>query len=78
MAPPDNTLCSGTIFSKSQKKQLFAPSYQQQALKLQPEHSASFLARKKSLLTPIISLIYSALKPKLLNMAFNLAYYLCF
>lgn len=32
----------------------------------------------KSQLTPIVSLIYSALKPKLLNMAFNLACYLCF
>lgn len=31
-----------------------------------------------SQLTPIVPLIYSALKPKLLNMAFSLACYLCF
>lgn len=82
MAPPDNTLSSGTIFAKSRRKisrndgctivlatGLKAPAW---TLSFTP------CQETKSHLTPIISLIHSTLKPKLLNMAFNLACYLCF
>lgn len=83
MAPPDNTLSSGTVFSKSQKKnqqvQWMAPPYQQQVLKLQPERSALLPARRqRATLHPSFLSYTQALKPKLLNMAFYLVWYLCF
>lgn len=83
IALPDNTLSRGTIFSKKQEKKVsrnnrctITPA---RGLKA-PAWTLNFLPRQetKSQLAHIISLIYSAPKPKLLNMAFNLACYLCF